>query len=78
MNFLKIKSDNDKLFRNSDFKDMFSETVSEFNLKPAERHSKFLVAENIVSMTTIECILENEVINNYVPDNIKVIFAVPS
>ncbi len=59
MNFLKIKSDNDKLFRNSDFKDMFSETVSEFNLKPAERHSKFLVAENTVSMTTIECILEN-------------------
>ena len=54
MNFLKIKSNNDKLFRNSDFKDMFSETVSEFNLKPAERHSKFLVAENTVSMTTIE------------------------
>ncbi|HAS78500.1 MAG TPA: TIGR02452 family protein [Ruminococcus sp.] len=58
MNYLKIKLENDSIFKNGNFPDMKSYTVSDIK-KPEkiQRKSYFYVAENTVSMKTAECIL---------------------
>lgn len=60
MNYLKIKAENDKIFKNSNSGLMKSCTIA--NAKIAEnikRNVYFSVNENTVNMTTIECILKN-------------------
>lgn len=60
MNYLKIKYENDSIFKNGDFPDMKSYTVPDMpQPENVQRKSYFSVAENTVPMTTIECILRN-------------------
>jgi len=60
MEYIKIKLENDKIFKNRDFPDMISETFSDF--KEAEKITRnriFRVCENISPVTTVKAILEN-------------------
>lgn len=61
MNYLKIKSENDSIFKNGNFPNMKSYTVSDMPVpQKIQRKSYFSVAENTVRMKTIECILANK------------------
>lgn len=60
MNYLKIKSDNDRIFENGGFGDMRSVYYEDYPLSEcSEKRPFYSVAEHIVSMTTTECILAN-------------------
>lgn len=59
MNFLKIKADNDRYFREHSFPEMTSEYIADFEPVRIERKSRFVLSENIRRQTTVECILEN-------------------
>ena len=58
MNYLKIKSDNDRIYKENGTKAR-SEFISDLVPERAERTEKFILSEHIVPQTTIECILEN-------------------
>lgn len=56
---MKIKSDNDRIFKNGDFHVMISETVfSVSEIPEIKRERYFSVAENMVKSTTVQSILE--------------------
>ena len=56
---MKIKSDNDRIFKNGDFHVMISETVfSVSEIPEIKRKRYFSVAENTVRATTVQSILE--------------------
>ncbi len=58
LNNIKIKSDNDHIFKNGDFHGMISETVfSVSGIPEIKREKYFSVAENTVKATTIQAIL---------------------
>lgn len=60
MGNLKIKSENDRIFRESDFQGMSSETITESpDVQPKEGTSPWYVYENLEKLTTVECILAN-------------------
>ena len=54
-----IMLENNRIFRNSDFKDMSSETIIDFQSNKIERKSKYILSEHIKNSTTIEAILQN-------------------
>ncbi|MDE5772465.1 MAG: TIGR02452 family protein [Ruminococcus sp.] len=56
---MKIKSDNDRIFKNGDFHEMISETVFSVSEIPETKREKyFSVAENTVKTTTIQAITD--------------------
>lgn len=56
---IKIKNDNDRIFKNGDFHGMISETVfSVSEIPEIKRERYFSVAENTVKATTVQAILE--------------------
>lgn len=56
---IKIKNDNDRIFKNGDFHVMISETVfSVSEIPEIKRERYFSVAENMVKSTTVQSILE--------------------
>lgn len=58
--YIKIKRENDCIFKESNFHAMTSETVSSFKKLPEIKREKyFSVAENTVKATTVQSILEN-------------------
>ena len=59
MNFLKIKSENDKHFKNNAYPDMQSEVFQNVTAEPVQRIRKFQVSENLVCTDTITAILEH-------------------
>lgn len=60
MGYLKIKRENDRIFRESDFQEMSSETITEIpEVQPIARKKPFHVDENTEKLTTVECILAN-------------------
>jgi uncharacterized protein (TIGR02452 family) len=62
MNYLKIKSENDRIFKGGNFPLMKSHTVSDVSTsEKIKRQSYFSVSDNTVNMSTIECILANAV-----------------
>lgn len=57
--YIKIKSDNDRIFKNSNFQKMTSETVfSVSEVAEIKREKYFSVAENTVRKTTVQAILD--------------------
>ncbi|MDE6093085.1 MAG: TIGR02452 family protein [Ruminococcus sp.] len=59
MNNMKIKSDNDRIFKNGDFHKMISETIfSVSEIPEIKREKYFSVAENTVKTTTIQAITD--------------------
>ncbi|MDE5621231.1 MAG: TIGR02452 family protein [Ruminococcus sp.] len=59
LNNIKIKSDNDHIFKNGDFQGMISETVfSVSEIPEIKRERYFSVAENTVKSTTVRSIIE--------------------
>ncbi len=59
MNYLKIKAENDKLFKEGCFSGMKSEFISDFSPVKISRSDKFILSHYIKKQTTVECILEN-------------------
>lgn len=60
MGNLKIKRENDRIFRESDFQGMSSETITESpEVKPKEGTLPWYVYENTEKLTAVECILAN-------------------
>lgn len=58
--FLRIKSENDRIFKDGDFPEMTSETVFSFSeFQKIKREKYFSVAENTVKATTVQSIIEN-------------------
>lgn len=58
MTNLEIVRDNEKIFRKSSFPDMKSEVFTDYSpLKECCRTRQFLVSENTVKETTVECLL---------------------
>ncbi|MDE6664760.1 MAG: TIGR02452 family protein [Ruminococcus sp.] len=56
---MKIKSDNDRIFKNGDFHKMISETVfSVSEIPEIKREKYFSVAENTIKTTTIQAVLD--------------------
>ena len=58
MQYLKIKSQNDKLFKKNTYPDMQSEVFQNVTAQPVERKRKFQVSENLVCTDTISAILK--------------------
>lgn len=56
---IKIKFQNDRFFKNNSFPDMKSFTVSNFDFKEIKRENYFSVHNNISSVSTIQCIIDN-------------------
>ena len=56
MGYLKLKLENDKIFKNGSFPDMHSEVFTDFNKIQGVKNN-FSVRDNIVKQTTVECIL---------------------
>lgn len=59
MSNLTIVSDNKRLFESGAFEGMKSEFISDFTPVEKSRAEKFVLSDNTVKMTTIECVLEN-------------------
>lgn len=59
MNYIKIKLENDKIFKNTLFSDMYSETFKNIDVKQIKRDSVFKVCDNISPVTSVKCILDN-------------------
>lgn len=59
MNNLKIISDNKRLFESGAFEGMESEFISDFIPIEKSRSERFILSDNTVKMTTVECILKN-------------------
>lgn len=59
MNFLKIKSENDRYFKEHEFPEMRSEYIPDFTPVRRQRTNKLVISENIRSRSTVDCILEN-------------------
>lgn len=58
MEYLKIKRENDRIFRESDFQEMRSETITEIpEIQPITQKKPLHVDENTEKLTTVECIL---------------------
>ena len=57
MNFLKIKSENDKIFRENAYPDMQSEDCFQVTSAPVQRNQQFHVDENLICTDTITAIL---------------------
>lgn len=57
-NYLRIKSENDKIFSEGDW-DMKSRYIADFTPVPMKREKPFVLSESVRKQTTIECILEN-------------------
>ncbi len=56
---MKIKSDNDRIFKNGDFHKMISETVfSVSEIPEIKREKYFSVAENTIKTTTIQAVID--------------------
>ena len=58
MNFLKIKFENDKIFKENSYLDMQSEVFQNITAEPVQRNQKFQVSENIICTDTITAILK--------------------
>ena len=56
MGYLKLKLENDKIFKNGSFPDMYSEVFTDFNKIQGVKNN-FSVRDNTVRQTTVECIL---------------------
>ena len=56
MGYLKLKLENDKIFKNGSFPDMHSEVFTDFNKIQGVKNN-FSVRDNTVRQTTVECIL---------------------
>lgn len=60
MKYIRIKLENDRIFKNSKFPDMYSETFLNFaEPQKITRNQIFRVSENISPVTTVKCILDN-------------------
>ena len=60
MKYIKIKLDNDRIFRENSFNNMYSETFSDFSVSEKIKRNKiFRISENISPVTTVQCILDN-------------------
>ena len=60
MGNLKIKRDNNRIFRENDFQGMCSETITYFpNVQPNECNKSWYIGKNTENLTTVECILAN-------------------
>lgn len=58
--YLKIKSDNDRIFKEGDFHDMTSETVYTFVKFPEIKREKyFSIAEHTIKATTTQAVIEH-------------------
>ena len=57
MGYLKIKLENDRIFKSGNFPDMKSEVFKDFRKISGAAQSSFSVRENTVRQTTVECIL---------------------
>ncbi len=58
MNFLKIKFQNDRIFKNNSYPDMQSEVFLNVTAEPVQRNQKFQVSENLVCTDTITAVLQ--------------------
>lgn len=58
MNFLTIKSENDKIFKKNTYPEMQSEVFLNVTAEPVQRNQKFLVTEHIVKTDTISAVLQ--------------------
>ena len=58
MNFLKIKFQNDRIFKNNSYPDMQSEVFLNVSAEPVQRKQKFQVSENLVCTDTITAVLK--------------------
>ncbi|MCM1506246.1 MAG: TIGR02452 family protein [Ruminococcus flavefaciens] len=56
MNYMQIKSENDRIFRDGNFS-MISETVNSFSGKTVQREKYFSVAEHTEKSTTVQAII---------------------
>ncbi len=59
MNFLAIKFENDKIFKNHSYPDMQSEVFQNVTAEPVQRNQKFQVSENIICTDTITAVLKH-------------------
>lgn len=60
MKYIKIKLDNDRIFRGNSFNNMYSEIFSDFSVSEKIKRNKiFRISENISPVTTVQCILDN-------------------
>jgi len=70
MGYIKIKLENDRIFKNQDFPDMISETFSDFEKSDKITKNRiFRVCENISPVTTLKAILDNSHYNKVVALN---------
>ncbi len=59
MGHIKIKKENDQIFKNNGFAGMSSEYIKDFTPVKMVRSSHYTLTDNIVPMTTVECIISN-------------------
>ncbi len=59
MNNISIMLENNKIFKASNFSDMSSETIFNFEYSKTERNNKYILSEHIINLTTIEAVLQN-------------------
>lgn len=70
MGYIKIKSENDKIFKNHNFPDMYSETFTSVpELQKITRSQVFKISENISPVTTVKAILDNSDYNKIIALN---------
>ena len=58
MNFLKIKSENDKIFKNNSYPDMQSEVFQDVTAQSVQRTWEFQISEYLICTDTISAILK--------------------
>ena len=51
--------ENNKIFKVSEFNDMSSETIFDFEYSKIERNNKYILSEHIINSTTIEAVWQN-------------------
>ena len=51
--------ENNKIFKASNFSDMSSETIFNFEYSKTERNNKYILSEHIINSTTIEAVWQN-------------------
>ncbi len=59
MRYAEIIADNNRLFEQGAFDGMRSQYVADVKCIKRERSKKFVLSENLVKMTTVQCIIEN-------------------
>ena len=59
MNYLQIKFENDKIFKENTYPDMQSEVFQNVTAQPIQRNQKFQVSENMICTDTISAILKH-------------------